>query len=78
MKASGGQLTDDPFRDVETNFVFGDAAFMSMGSMCMNKARRMGWTGFVDTMESIFEMYSEMGKLGMVPQMKVDKAKPLI
>jgi len=77
MKASGGQLTDNPFKDVEANFTFGDAALIKFGTLCMNKARRMGWTGFVDTMEAVFEMYHEMGDLGMVPQMKVDKAKPL-
>ncbi|ETI24834.1 hypothetical protein G647_04204 [Cladophialophora carrionii CBS 160.54] len=78
MKASGGQLTDDPFRDPQANFEFGDAAFLRVGSLAMNKARRMGWTGFVDTIEALFEMYSEMGDLGMVPRMKVDAAKPLI
>ena len=78
MKVSGGQLTDEPFKDPQGNFEFGDAAFLRVGSLSMNKARRLGWTGFVDTIEAIFEMYSEMGSLGMVPKMKVDKAKPLI
>ena len=108
MQASGGQLTDDPFKDPQANFEFGDAAFIGMGSLCMNKARRLGWTGFVDTIEVLFEMYcesfrsvylrcwnlfllscpihpfdandtsAEMGKLGMVPAMKVDKPKPLV
>ncbi len=78
VKQSGGQLRDDPFRDVEAGFTFGDAAFIIKGSMCMNKARRLGWTGFVDTIESLFEMYSEMAKLGMLPPMKVDKPKPLV
>ncbi|KAJ9603884.1 hypothetical protein H2200_011406 [Cladophialophora chaetospira] len=78
MKASRGQLTDDPFQDPQANFEFGDAAFLAVGSLAMNKARRLGWTGFVDTIEALFEMYSEMGDLGMVPKMKVDKAKPLV
>lgn len=51
MSASGGQLTDNPFKDVEANFAFGDAAFIKFGSLNMNKAKRLGWTGFVDTME---------------------------
>jgi hypothetical protein len=38
----------------------------------------MGWTGFVDTMEALFEMYSEMHELGMLPKMKVDKPRALI
>ena len=78
IQASGGQLTDDPFKDPQANFEFGDAAFFVIGSLAMNKARRLGWTGFVDTIEALFEMYSEMGDLGMVPKMKVKEAKPLI
>ena len=35
----------DPFEDVEANFTFGDAAFMRVGCLGMNKARRLGWTG---------------------------------
>ena len=43
----------------------------------MDKARLMGWNGFVDTLEAVFEMYYEMEKLGMLPKMKVDAARPL-
>lgn len=78
MKDSGGQLSYDPFKDIEANFTFGDAALRKMSSLCMNKARRLGWTGFVDSIESVFEMYSEMNQLGMVPRMHVDKPKPLV
>jgi hypothetical protein len=78
MQESGGQLTDDPFKDPQSNFEFGDAAFATAGGLSMNKARRLGWTGFVDTMEAIFEMYYEMGKLGMLPKMKVDKPNALV
>ena len=78
MAASGGQLTQDPFTDVEANFAFGDATLLVAPSLSMNKARRLGWTGFVDTRESIFEMYSEMARLGMLPPIKVPEAKPLL
>lgn len=79
MHDSQGKLTDNPFADPEAGFTFGDAALASkFGSLCMNKARRLGWTGFVDTVEALFQMYSEMADLGMVPRMKVDKPKPLI
>jgi hypothetical protein len=58
MRESGGRLTHDPFEDIEAHFSFGDAAAMGLGGcMGMNKARRLGWTGFVDTVESVFEMY---------------------
>lgn len=68
----------NPFADIEGNFTFGDAAFIHVGVLGMNKARRLGWTGFVDTLEGIFEMYREMAVLGMVPPMKVESARPLV
>jgi hypothetical protein len=78
MASSDGKITQDPFIDVEANFTFGDAALLISPSLSMNKARRLGWTGFVDTRESLFEMYSEMAELGMLPAMTVREAKPLI
>ncbi|KIW17092.1 hypothetical protein PV08_04283 [Exophiala spinifera] len=78
MANSGGQLTANPFDDPVANFAFGDAAFRKISSLSMNKARLFGWTGFVDTREVLFEMYSEMAKLGILPRLKAEKAKPLI
>ncbi|KIV96338.1 hypothetical protein PV10_00219 [Exophiala mesophila] len=78
MASSGGQLVDNPFEDTVANFSFGDAALMQLLSLNMNKARRLGWTGFVDSIECLFHMYSEMGDLGMLPRLKVDKANPLV
>lgn len=77
MSQSGGKLTHNPFEDIEANFSCGDAAWITV-MLSENKARLLGWTGFVDTMESVFEMYREMEPLGMVPAMKVDKPKPHI
>ncbi len=45
MKESDGKLKHDPFEDVEANFTFGDGAFIRVGCLGMNKARRLGWTG---------------------------------
>ena len=74
MTQSGGRLAYNPFEDIEANFSCGDAAWITT-MLSENKARLLGWTGFVDTMESVFEMYREMEPLGMVPAMKVDKPK---
>jgi hypothetical protein len=38
----------------------------------------MGWTGMVDTLESIYDMYEEMNVLNFLPPMKVKEPKPLI
>jgi hypothetical protein len=44
----------------------------------MNKVRRLGWTGYADTIESIFEMYAENVKLHLLPEMLVKEARPLV
>lgn len=44
----------------------------------MNKARRYGFCGFVDTLESIFELFQGMEKLGTLPLMKVQAAQPQV
>jgi len=74
------QLDDDPFEgDVEGNFTFGDAAAWALSlTLSMNKARYFGWTGHVDTLESLFLAYGELNKIGMLPPLVVDKANPLI
>lgn len=82
MAKSEGRLKHDPFEDIEANFAFGDGALLS-SQMClsMNKARRLGWTGYVDTVEGIFEMYREMGAregTGMVSDMVVGEAGALV
>ncbi|KIW77863.1 hypothetical protein Z517_07696 [Fonsecaea pedrosoi CBS 271.37] len=71
-------LKFDPFLDVEANFLIADVMFVVFGPLSMNKARRLGWTGFVDTMESTFEMYQEMNALGMLPKMQVQEPRPLV
>ena len=78
MDESGGKLTFDPFEDPKENFEMADAACLLGNLMSMTKARRMGWTGFVDTMESIFEMFKENAALGVLPPMKVEAANPLV
>ncbi|KAJ5414743.1 hypothetical protein N7509_001370 [Penicillium cosmopolitanum] len=78
QKESGGALTFNPFDDIDENFAFGDQAFRKVPSLSMNKARLLGWTGFVDTIESLHHIYSEMGDLGMLPRLEVEKPKPLI
>lgn len=78
MVASNGQLTSNPFEDPEENFQMGDGCLIPMAALNMNKARRMGWTGYVDTIESIFEMYEENAKLGLLPEMVVSEPRPMV
>ena len=75
MQQSGGKVTHNPFDDIEGNFSCADAAWITV-MLSPNKARLLGWSGFVDTIEAVFEMYRDMEKLGMVPAMKVDKPQP--
>lgn len=71
-------LTDNPFKDIKAHFEFGDMAANAFGSLSMNKSRHFGWTGHVDTHESLFMAYSEMSKIGMLPPPVVDRANPCI
>ncbi|KAK1479609.1 NAD dependent epimerase/dehydratase [Colletotrichum cuscutae] len=76
MKESGGKITNDPFAGPEA-LSMSEYAYLRAGSPCMNKAKRLGWTGFVDTTESLFETFQELGELGLLPPMKVDSARPM-
>lgn len=72
-------LTHNPFEDVKESFEFGDMVVWALvSSLSMNKARRFGWTGYVDTMESLFMAYEEMSRIGMLPPMVAERAEPLI
>ncbi|KAK5684168.1 hypothetical protein LTS10_004032 [Elasticomyces elasticus] len=71
-------LTHDPFSDIEAHFTFGDfAAWGPAFALSMNKARYFGWTGHVDTLESLHLAYTELSKIGMLPP-PVAAANPLI
>lgn len=72
-------LTLDPFENAEDHFTYGDAAAWGLAmQLSMNKAKYMGFTGHVDTLESLFLAYGELNKLKMLPPLKVEKANPLI
>lgn len=56
MVQSNGQVTSDLTEGDASNAMMGDFAYLRFGQLSMNKARRFGWTGHVDSLESIFEM----------------------
>ena len=71
------KLTHDPFEDVEAHFTFGDAAAWGLAmALSMNKARYFGFSGFVDTTESLYKAYDELNTLGMLPPMVVKDPRP--
>lgn len=78
MAKSDGQLTENPWNGDLKDFFMGDFAYLPFGTPSMNKARRYGFCGFVDTLESVFEMFLEMEKLGTLPPMVVDAALPQV
>jgi len=78
MEQSNGQLTVNiPEKDKQT-LVMADFSFTYLGTLSGTKVRKFGFSGFVDTIESVFEMYQDMAKLGMLPPMKVDSARGLV
>jgi nucleoside-diphosphate-sugar epimerase len=78
MAKSDGKLTENPWEGDLKDFFMGDFAYLPFGTQSMNKARRYGFCGFVDTLESVFEMFQEMEKLGTLPPMVIDAARPQI
>lgn len=72
-------LTQDPFEDIDAHFTYGDAAAWGLAmQLSMNKAKYFGFTGHVDTLESLFWAYGELNKLKMLPPLKVERANALI
>ncbi|KAJ4371581.1 hypothetical protein N0V83_004800 [Neocucurbitaria cava] len=62
---TGGKLQD---MDIDRIFGFTDGGLMgSPLDLTMNKARKMGWHGFVDSNEAIREVLGEFAELKMIP-----------
>ncbi|KAK4553677.1 hypothetical protein LTR86_009175 [Recurvomyces mirabilis] len=77
MDDSNGELKTNVFQSGMDVFM-GDFAFYRIGQPSSAKMRRFGWNGFVDSMESVFEMYQDMAKMGVLPRPKADAARPMI
>jgi hypothetical protein len=65
-------LTQSPFDDTKKNFGVLDAEILTPWprSISMNRSRKLGWNGFVDTEYAIKEVIGEMAGLGMVPPLE--------
>ncbi|OTA25212.1 hypothetical protein BTJ68_13836 [Hortaea werneckii EXF-2000] len=77
MDASRGQLTVDVFES-GLDFEMADFGLYRIGQPSVAKLRRFGFNGFVDTMESTFEMFQEMARMGILPAPRVEAARPMI
>lgn len=75
---SNGQLTFNPWEADVDSFFAGDFAYLSFGQLSSNKTRMLGFSGFVDTLESVHESYREYAQFGMLPPLVVDHARPLV
>lgn len=71
--AAHHQLQGSAFEHAEDTFGLLDAEILGPWGrvLSMNKNRRLGWHGFVDTRESIEEVIREMARLRLVPPMPV-------
>lgn len=77
MQESGGEVKANVFQSGMDAFM-GDFAYYRIGQPSSAKLRRFGFCGFVDTLESVFEMYEEMAKMGILPRPKVAAARPMV
>ncbi|KAJ4245256.1 hypothetical protein NW762_014126 [Fusarium torreyae] len=80
MEHSNGKVTINPFEEsvLKDNFEFLHICLTVTGTMSMNKARLLGWTGFVDTLEAAFESCQEMARMGLLPPVVVDAPRPMV
>ena len=77
MDKSEGQVIVNVF-DTGFGADMADFVFYKIGQPSEAKLRRFGFNGFVDTMESVFEMYQDMAKMGVIPAPVVEAAQPMI
>ena len=78
MNELNGQLVENIWDGDLQDFSMGDFAYMPTTTLSINKVRRFGFCGFVDTLESAFETFQEFEKMGLLPPMKVDAARPMV
>ncbi|KAK7409527.1 hypothetical protein QQX98_008311 [Neonectria punicea] len=78
MRQSHGRVTTNVFDLIDPDTALVHYGTVEVGTLAQNKARLFGFSGFVDSLESIFEMYQEYVDAGILPQLEVMKAGPLI
>ncbi|KAH0365847.1 hypothetical protein KCU65_g5764, partial [Aureobasidium melanogenum] len=78
MNNSNGKVRLNVFEGGLENVNMADFVYYKIGQPSSAKFRRLGFSGFVDTMEAVFELYQDFAKMGMIPAPKVDAAKPMI
>ena len=62
---TGGDLRD---MDIDRIFGFTDGSLIGLSlDLTMNKARKMGWHGLVDSNDAILEVLGEFVKMKMLP-----------
>lgn len=78
MEASNGKVDVNHFDKDNEAFAMGDFNYIRIGQSSHVKLRKFGFNGFVDSLESTFEMYQDMATLGHLPPPAVQAARPLI
>ncbi|OBT41182.1 hypothetical protein VE00_08115 [Pseudogymnoascus sp. WSF 3629] len=69
--ASKNGITHNPFDNIERVWTPANFALIRSwpNSVSMDKARKLGWHGYLDTHESIREIFEQMAKLKITPQL---------
>lgn len=71
-------LKEDVFELGSDTIAMGDFTYYRIGQPSMAKVRRLGFNGFVDTVESVFEAYNDLAVLGLIPKPNVEAARPMV
>lgn len=78
MNHSDCNIKVNVFESGLQNIEVADFVYYKIGQPSSAKCRRFGFSGFVDTMEAVFEVYQDFAKMGFIPGPKVEAAKPMI
>ena len=70
ISAEHGLNGDGELKDVDRVFGFLDGTLVRNMPLVlsMNKSKKLGWSGFVDSEESLLEVFEELSELKMVPK----------
>ena len=77
MRDSKGEVKVNVFKS-GLDMTMAEFAYYKVGQPSMAKLRRFGFTGFVDTIESVFEMYGDLARMGVIPAPRVEAAMPMV
>ena len=73
-----GKVSLNALDEGAVDYTMADFVVYAIDQASIAKVCRYEFNGFVDTMESVFEMYQDWAEMGVIPPGLVDAAKPMM